>query len=254
MAELREVFRAFLSRAKRFAVYPAAEPSLAPADVMSVAFCEEASGYGVDARGIHFEISSGIAVRSTQTGLHSAWNGQVVYQVLQHAFPTKQPTEIAAAMEAFRGVRQRFEVMSSPGAPVAIVNDFAHNPEKLSAVISAARERYGSPLAMVWQPHGFKALGDQREALQEALEKVLRPDDLFLMLPVYYAGGTTSGKPTSSEVCGQYAAAGLPVEFVATRQEVEARFRSSAAAKTWLVLGARDASLRTWTKQLADAR
>ena len=160
----------------------------------------------------------------------------------------------AKAMEAFRGVRQRFEVMSSPGAPVAIVNDFAHNPEKLSAVISAARERYGSPLAMVWQPHGFKALGDQREALQEALEKVLRPDDLFLMLPVYYAGGTTSGKPTSAEVCGQYAAAGLPVEFVATRQEVEARFRSSAAAKTWLGLGARDASLRTWTKQLADAR
>ena len=109
-----------------------------------------------------------------------------------------------------------------------------------------------SPLAMVWQPHGFKALGDQREALLEALKKVLRPDDLFLMLPVYYAGGTTSGKPTSAEVCEQYAVAGLPVEFVGTRKEVEARFCAFMPAKAWLVLGARDASLRTWTQELAS--
>ena len=154
-------------------------------------------------------------------------------------------------MGAFRGVRQRFEIMSNSNSPVAVINDFAHNPEKLSAAISAARERYGSPLAMVWQPHGFKALGDQREALLEALEKVLRPDDLFLMLPVYYAGGTTSGKPTSAEVCEQYAVAGLPVEFVGTRKEVEARFCAFMPAKAWLVLGARDASLRTWTQELA---
>ncbi|MBQ4479016.1 MAG: hypothetical protein II943_00070 [Victivallales bacterium] len=251
MHELREVFRAFLARAKRGAVYPAVEPSLAPSGVPAIAFREEAPGYAVDAQGIHFEVAPNAIVHSCQAGQHSAWNGQAVYQLLRQVLPEVSPAGLAEAMGAFRGVRQRFEIMSARDAAIAVVNDFAHNPEKLSAAISAARERYGSPLAMVWQPHGFKALGDQREALLEALEKVLRPDDLFLMLPVYYAGGTTSGKPTSAEVCEQYAAAGLPVGFVATRQEVEARFRAFTSAKAWLVLGARDASLRTWTQELA---
>ena len=252
MDELREVFRAFLARAKRGAVYPAAEPSLMPKGIPAAIFHEEAPGYAVDAHGIHFEVAPNAIVHSCQAGQHSAWNGQAVYQLLRQVLPEVPPVELAEAMGAFRGVRQRFEIMSNSNSPVAVINDFAHNPEKLSAAISAARERYGSPLAMVWQPHGFKALGDQREALLEALEKVLRPDDLFLMLPVYYAGGTTSGKPTSAEVCEQYAVAGLPVEFVGTRKEVEARFCAFMPAKAWLVLGARDASLRTWTQELAS--
>ena len=251
MDELREVFRAFLSRAKRGAVYPAAESTLAPEGVSATAFREEAPHYAVDEHGIHFEVAPGVMVHSLQAGQHSAWNGQAVYQLLRQVLPDVSPAELARAMGAFRGVRQRFEIMSDANSPVAVVNDFAHNPEKLTAAISAARERYGSPLAMVWQPHGFKALGDQREVLLEALKKVLRPEDRFLMLPVYYAGGTTSGKPTSLEVCEQYAASGLPVEFVATRKEAEARFRAFTSAKAWLVLGARDASLRVWTKELA---
>ena len=251
MDELREVFRAFLSRVKRGAVYPAVEPTLAPSDISSAAFHEEASGYAVDAHGIHFEVAPNAVVHSCQAGQHSAWNGQAVYQLLRQVLPDVSPAELAGAMGAFRGVRQRFEIMSDSNSPVAVINDFAHNPEKLSAAISAARERYGSPLAMVWQPHGFKALGDQREALLAALKVTLHPEDLFLMLPVYYAGGTTSGKPTSQEVCVQYAAAGLPVQAVATREEVETRFRAFTDAKAWLVLGARDASLRPWTKCLA---
>ncbi|MBR6471884.1 MAG: hypothetical protein IKS83_08815 [Victivallales bacterium] len=251
MDELREVFRAFLSRAKRGAVYPATEPSLKPAQCPSMAFQEEAPGYAVDAHGIHFEVASGVMVHSLQAGQHSAWNGQAVFALLRQALPEASDADLATAMGGFRGVRQRFEIMSNANSPVAVINDFAHNPEKLTAAISAARERYGSPLAMVWQPHGFKALGDQREALQEALRGVLRPEDQFLMLPVYYAGGTTSGKPTSLEVCEQYAASGLPVEYVATREAAEARFRAMTTAKAWLVLGARDASLRTWSKALA---
>ena len=251
MDELREVFRAFLGRAKCGALYPASEPALSPAGIPAATFREDAPGYAVDARGIHFEVAPNVVVHSGQSGRHSAWNGQAVFQLLRMALPECAPEQLGGAMEAFRGVRQRFEVMSAPGAAIAVVNDFAHNPEKLSAAIAAARERYGSPLAMVWQPHGFKALGDQREALREALAQVLQPGDCFLMLPVYYAGGTTSGRPTSQEVGEEYAAAGLPVKFVATREEAAHRFRSSMAAKAWLVLGARDASLRTWARQLA---
>ena len=252
MEELREVFRDFLARAKCGAVYPAAESTLLPTGVSAIAFQEEAPHYAVDEHGIHFEVASGVMVHSLQAGQHSAWNGQAVFVLLRQALPNVSLAELATAMGAFRGVRQRFEVMSSPRGAIPVINDFAHNPEKLTAAISAARERYGSPLAMVWQPHGFKALGDQREALLEALKKVLRPEDHFLMLPVYYAGGTTSGKPTSQEVCEQYASAGLPVRAVTSRTEVEADFRVMTTAKAWLVLGARDASLRTWSKALAD--
>ena len=79
---------------------------------------------------------------------------------------------------------------SAPSSPVAVVNDYAHNPEKIAASIQCARERFGSPLGIVFQPHGFGALRFMEEALAEHLRRSLEPGDLFMMLPVYYAGGT----------------------------------------------------------------
>ena len=188
----------------------------------------------------------GVVVQSTQSGVHSAWNGAAVYTVLRLAMPQEDPATIADAMGAFRGVRQRFEVLSVPTAKIAVINDYAHNPEKIAASICAARERFGGAVGIVFQPHGFSALRFMEEALQKELRGALKTGDQFLMLPVYYAGGTVTPTPTSQEVAGRFAQAGLPALAVPDRAAAEAVLRGGNF-RSWLILGARDASLRTWS-------
>ena len=72
--------------------------------------------------------------------------------------------------------------------------------------VAAARERFGGPLGIVFQPHGYGPLGFMREALAEHLGNCLKPGDRFVFLPVYYAGGTSSFKPTSAELAAEFAA------------------------------------------------
>ena len=72
----------------------------------------------------------------------------------------------------FAGVRRRFEIHhGSRGGTV--VNDYAHHPAEIRAVIRAARRRYpGQPLFVVFQPHQHRRtlhlLDEFAEALSEA--------------------------------------------------------------------------------------
>ena len=257
--ELRNVFTAFLSRTRSAAVLPEALASMGaslPASLALRSFPDQVPGYSASAAGISFTAPDGHTVHTTQSGRHSAWNGSAVLELLRAALPSAAPEALCSALGAFRGVRQRFEVIAgaSAGHP-AIVNDYAHNPEKIAAAVATARERFGGgALGIVFQPHGFGPLGFIRQALEEQLRKVLVPGDLFLMLPVFYAGGTSSFKPTSQEVAAQYAAAGLPVRFTGTRDEAAALLASRNGLAAWLVLGGRDASLRTWSIELASGK
>jgi len=62
---------------------------------------------------------------------------------------------IAAAITAFSGVARRFEVRGTIRG-VTVVDDYAHHPTELRAVIAAARERFpGRRILVVFQPHLF---------------------------------------------------------------------------------------------------
>ena len=157
---------------------------------------------------------------------------------------------LPGSLNAFHGVRQRFEVFSAPGETCPRINDYAHNPEKVAAALAAARERFGSPLLALFQPHGFGPFGFMRESLKEVLQSALQPGDQLILLPVYYAGGTSSHSPTSLEVAQEYQAAGLPVAAADSRAQAEQMIRDNARKTCILVMGARDASLRNWTRTL----
>ena len=249
--ELERVFRAFMERCQQAAIYPENNPALGTASPRNlVTYDCKARGYQPLPTGMRFESMDGVEVQSTQSGIHSAWNGAAVYQLLRLALPQEAPEKLAAAMGAFQGVRQRFEVVSAPSAAVAVVNDYAHNPEKIAAAIRTGRERFGAPLGIVFQPHGFGALRFMEEALGEQLAGALETGDRFMMLPVYYAGGTVNFSPTSDEVATRFAQRGLPVEAIADRQTAR-EILQKGGFKAWLIIGARDASLRTWSQELA---
>ncbi|MGN0866580.1 MAG: Mur ligase domain-containing protein [Oligosphaeraceae bacterium] len=251
--ELVQVFQHFLGRCRKGALRPEALPELEGPDAAATfhTFPGEPGGYHADARGISFQGPEGTPLRSRLSGRHNALNGMAVYQLLRMALPETSPEEIGEAMAGFQGVRQRFEVFPTPAGAPGIVNDYAHNPEKIFAAISTARERFGSPLGIVFQPHGFGALRFMEEPLRDQLKACLSPGDRLLLLPVYYAGGTVEFSPTSQEVAQRFAREGIPATFLEDRRQAEHALRQTPF-HAWLVLGARDASLREWTRELAQ--
>ena len=264
IGELHDVFRDFLSKCSRGITVLHELKDLADGCNVPVStFAPEATadaiaprGYACDASGITFGADTIDSIHSSQSGRHSALNACAVLALLkqlslnatvgtQSLLPFTNE-QLASAIGHFSGIRQRFEVVGKTADGIPVVNDYAHNPEKLNAAIDAAHERFGSPLLAVFQPHGFKPLRDMREPLTKMLPDMLGPGDRLLILPVFYAGGTAAFSPTSDEVAQDFQRLGLPVHAV-SREEAEAIIRNDSQSSCVLVMGARDASLRTWS-------
>jgi UDP-N-acetylmuramate--alanine ligase len=209
--------------------------------------------YASDLDGIRFQLSGIGPCHSGQMGRHSALNATAVAAVLLQL--GEEPSRIPSALASFAGIAQRFQRMTDgPSRSIPVYLDYAHNPEKVRAALKTAQEAANGPILAAFQPHGYGPLGFMRDELRAVLAQTLQPKDLFVLLPVYYAGGTTSFRPTAAEVAADYASAGLPVCTVHTRDALIAKADEFAApARLAVVMGARDPSLPQWTGQLAAA-
>jgi UDP-N-acetylmuramate--alanine ligase len=91
--------------------------------------------------------------------------------------------KIRAAVEAFRGVKRRFEyVLRKDG--LVFIDDYAHHPEELRALISGAKGLFpGRKCTVIFQPHLFTRTRDFADGFAESLDLA----DEVLLLPVYPA-------------------------------------------------------------------
>jgi UDP-N-acetylmuramate--alanine ligase len=91
--------------------------------------------------------------------------------------------KVIAAVAAFRGVRRRFEyIVKKPGR--VYIDDYAHHPEELRALISGARELFGGmKCTIIFQPHLFSRTRDFVDGFAKSLDLA---DEVFL-LPIYPA-------------------------------------------------------------------
>jgi len=99
--------------------------------------------------------------------------------------------------------------------------------------------------------HGYGPLGFMRDELKSELTSALRPQDLFMLLEPYYAGGTSSFKPHASEVVDGWALAN--VVSPADRAAAAALLRREVTPRDIvLVCGARDNTLPQWALELTS--
>ena len=101
------------------------------------------------------------------------------------------PATVAALLARFPGVARRFEVIGVTAAGIRVVDDYAHNGEKLRAAITAAQAGASRVLA-VFQPHGFGPARFLRPELRELMPRLLRPADRLCYAEIFYAGGTVA--------------------------------------------------------------
>ena len=120
--------------------------------------------------------------------------------------------KIRAAVADYKGVHRRFEYRLPPkkiseGAyvPPVLIDDYAHHPEELRALLSSARSLFPQRIVtVVFQPHLFTRTRDFAPGFAESLSLA----DRVILLPIYPARelpmeGVTSeliGKDVSREV------------------------------------------------------
>jgi len=114
-------------------------------------------------------------------GRHNLLNAAGAVAALSHAVPDTGPGTWVQLLGRFTGVARRFERVGER-AGVVVVDDYAHNPAKVAAVVATGRAVVGAGrLVVVFQPHLFTRTRDQAEGFGAAL---LAADAVFV-LPVY---------------------------------------------------------------------
>jgi UDP-N-acetylmuramate--alanine ligase len=114
-------------------------------------------------------------------GMHNVENVTAAIAVAHHLGIDEE--KIRKAVSSFRGVRRRFEyIIHRPD--LVFIDDYAHHPEELRALIGGAKGLFGdSKCVVVFQPHLFSRTRDFAEGFAKSLDLA---DEVFL-LPIYPA-------------------------------------------------------------------
>ena len=198
-------------------------------------FTFEGVAYAVPLPGVH--------------NVHNAWHAVRMARALGAA-----PATLAAALRGFGGVERRLQRVGVCGG-AAVVDDYAHNPEKLAAAWTTLAAAFPAGVCAVWRPHGYAPLRKMLEGLVEVFARVCRPVDTLLLLPVYDAGGTADRSITSDVLASQVREKGVTVMPLKSVEEAEAQMRARAVPGGALVtFGARDPGLPRLAARLACLR
>jgi UDP-N-acetylmuramate--alanine ligase len=114
-------------------------------------------------------------------GLHNVENATAAIAIALSL--NIEEEKIKDAVAAFKGVKRRFEYKVKTAHKV-LIDDYAHHPEELNALIAGVRSLYpNEKMVMVFQPHLYSRTQDQAAGFMEALDKA----DEVILLPIYPA-------------------------------------------------------------------
>ena len=157
--------------------------------------------------------------------------------------------DAARALGGFTGIKRRFERVGSANG-VTVIDDFAHNPDKIAATLETLHAFPGR-LLVLFQPHGFRPLQLMQGPLVDCFAENLRPEDVLVMPePVYY-GGTVTRAVTSGDIVQGVQARGRQAFAHADRAACGAHLLTLACPGDRIVImGARDDTLPEFAAEL----
>lgn len=186
-------------------------------------------------------------VRLDVPGAHNAANAMAALGAARAQGLTLDAA--AAALCGFRGIRRRLEVVGC-ASDITVLDDFAHNPDKITATLTTLHGFPGRLLVM-FQPHGFGPLRLMREAFIDCFATRLGPDDWLLMPEPVYFGGTVDRSVSSADITDGVAARGRHAQALANRTACGDRLLElTRPGDRIVVMGARDDTLSSFAAEL----
>lgn len=256
MDELRALFGAFTAKARvavlnldnaevaRFPRTNARTYSLGAvaADLMASAIVERPDG-------VDFCVN-GIPVSLKVPGRHNVSNALAALAAAEAAgLPLG---DAAAALGGFAGLNRRLDVVGTAGG-VTVIDDFGHNPDKISATLSALHAFPGR-LLLFFQPHGYGPLKQMGHELIATFGREMNAEDQLVVCDPVYFGGTVDRSVGSAEIVAGVIAAGRAATHLPARDACGAWLRDAARpGDRIIIMGARDDTLSAFAAQLVQS-
>lgn len=160
--------------------------------------------------------------------------------------------DMAGPLSRFSGIGRRFQTVGCAGG-VEVVDDFAHNAEKIAAAIRTAKLK-GKRVLAIYQPHGYGPTRFLRQDFVHTFSSELSGEDRLYMLEVFYAGGTATRDFSAADIVEEIAARGTNANFAPSREWLTAELAASAReGDVVLIMGARDPSLTSFAREILGA-
>jgi UDP-N-acetylmuramate--alanine ligase len=159
--------------------------------------------------------------------------------------------DAAKALEGFAGIRRRLEVVGSAGG-VTVIDDFAHNPDKIAATL-ATLHAFPGRLLIMFQPHGYGPLKLMREHFIDCFARNMAADDVLIMPDPVYHGGTVDRSVTSEHIVAGVRSRGREAMAFAERGACGDKLVELAEpGDRIVVMGARDDTLSVFAAELVE--
>lgn len=263
--ELRALFGDFVAGAERVVVNldnaetAALAARLKPGRAITFSLTDplahlHASGLAPAPDGIAFEVTERAtgettAVRLRVPGGHNVANALAAIGAARASGVPLQ--EAAGALGGFAGLKRRLEVVGARNG-VTVIDDFAHNPDKIQATLETLHAFPGRLLVM-FQPHGFGPLRLMKNAFIDCFARHLHDADVLLMPDPVYFGGTVERVVTSHDIVAGVRARGRSAFALAERARCgEKLLELARPGDRIVVMGARDDTLSSFAADLLD--
>ena len=263
MDELRTLFKDFADRADRAVLNKdndetAALLALLPEDkVLTYSLTDEtADFFATDLQpspdGIRFDVISNSEGAQAAIDLHvpGAHNVSNALAALAAAYAAHVDLRHGAeALNSFAGIRRRMEWVGTTN-DITVIDDFAHNPDKIAASLATLRAFPGRLLVM-FQPHGFGPLRLMKDQFIECFATGLGDTDMLVMPEPIYFGGTVERTVGSQDIAAGVKAAGKSAVALDDRDACGDKLVELAEpGDRIVVMGARDDTLSQFAAEL----
>jgi UDP-N-acetylmuramate--alanine ligase len=199
--------------------------------------------------GSHFKIENVLFTLSLP-GLHNVSNAAAAVSVgLDMGIDLKTCSK---ALKNFKGTYRRFNTVGVTNG-IEVIDDFAHNPEKIKASIKCAQLK-GKRVLAFYQPHGYAPLKVYGDELNNAFINALRENDYLWLSDVYYMGGTPIEAVSVENIYDDLKTKHKNIFYVPSKENIVPQIAKAAKpGDVVLIMGARDPLLNDYSHQVFRA-
>lgn len=202
--------------------------------------------YGTNKDGSFLEMG-GVRIELPYPGDHMVQNLTSSISVCKELNIPLEDVKKAAAN--YGGIGRRFDIYNAPQG-IRVIDDYAHNPEKIKAAISTA-QKLSESVTAIFQPHGFGPTRFLFNELVEVFQETLRKSDKLILMPIYYVGGTVAKDVSSKDLALKVGEKFSAVFAPKTRDEVPTLVSNECSPEDLIIsMGARDPSLPLFAKSI----
>ena len=186
-----------------------------------------------------------IGLEFPMAGDHNILNLLAAICVARYLGMTEE--EIRNGVTEFKGVNRRFTLLGKMNG-VSVVDDYAHHPTEIRAVLKAAKQTTEGRVVAIHQPHRFSRLANLFEEFTDCFEDA----DVVGITPIFTAGehpitGITSNK-LISKISKRH---GKVVKKIENEMELEGFIEKNSGPNDLIIfMGA--GSISTWANNMME--